>query len=601
MKKNIFQIALIALTAGALALSCAQKEQPQDSKIQTPVLASISADEYFTNGSANVKATLSAETDHTVTVNLTVGSALSKDYTTAIDSDFITLGTITIPAGSKEGTATVTVDDSSFEKGKYETEVLIAGITGANTSSTKSSANILLLTGVSSVSVAYDDDFDEYGTTTFTVSMDMYSEKDCVVEIAQYAFNGYTNIPASAFTIESPITIKAGETEATGSVSIDLDKLSASASYAAGIQVASVSEGSFEIAAKASSGVLFSYTQPESKSDEWSLVYYGHIQNAKGETMEAFIVSGVNGYFDYFITAPDQEETNSFIFPEIFVDEEDYLAYYMSGGYTLDDLCYTDDNENGYAVVGAKKRAPGDYKLWIVAIDEDGNCTGEYATKVFTVEEEPEPTEAYAAWLGDWIVGSSAEDDKPIVITISQKDVNKSYFIDGLEGVDTVLYEISVSADFEEDGSISIASQQTGSWTHNTYGPAEDWLLGRIVIGSKVYRVGGEYPLTNITLNADGTATMSAESYWDEEEDGTLTAYAIYDIKYYWVVSAGAASYSNGSTPLPNTLIPLNHSSESAKWDDGIKKMNVPVTLHGLKHAHPQISGPFTTEGLLTY
>ena len=81
MNKNIFKFAFVAITAGVLAVSCA-KEKDNDSAIQKPVMVSISADPYFTDASAEVKATLSQAVDVPVTVTLAPGTTLSQSYTT---------------------------------------------------------------------------------------------------------------------------------------------------------------------------------------------------------------------------------------------------------------------------------------------------------------------------------------------------------------------------------------------------------------------------------------------------------------------------------------------------------------------------------------
>lgn len=563
MKKNIFQIALVALFAGVLALSCT-KEKDNDSAIQKPVMVSLSADEFFTGSSAEVKATLSQAIEVPVTVTLAADTKLAQKYTTAIDPELVSVGAITIPAGATEATATVSVDNSELAKGKYETQIVAVSAKGANMSSSNT-ANIILLQGVSTVSITYDDYFAEDGTNTFTVSLDMYSEEDCVVKIAQLELAGYANIPAMAFKFDKEVTIKAGEKSASGKVSIDLDALYDSGNFVAGLQVTGVTsatEGKFEVSAKSyRTAVLFGFTAPK-KNKTWNITYLGQME-VSGSVREVFYVGGVDEdvYIDYMVTAQDAEETNSFIYPNIIADENSYLASYIKAGYTVEKLC-----PNGSGYLTAKKRAPGTYKFWVVAVAADGTCTGEYATQEFTVAPEPEATAAYKAWLGDWTIGSTAEDEKPVVITISKKDVNKSYYIDGLEGLNTVGYGISAVADFNEDGSISINAQSFGTWTHDTYGEATDVLAGLIVEGGKTYFVSkNDTPVATGVIGSNGEAVLSGGVFAD---GSTGSVFAITGLKYYWVVSAGAGSYSKGYTPLPNTLIPVvvpNEGTESVK------------------------------------
>lgn len=591
MKKNIFQAALAALFIGVLAVSCA-KEKDNDSAIQKPVMVTISADSYFTQAQAEIKATLSQAIDTPVTVDFAIDDNIAQDYTTPIDPELVSAGTITIPAGQTEGTATVTVNNAALPKGKYETQVVAVSTQGANMSS-NNSANIILLQGVSTVSISFDSAFNSEGEADFTVSLDMYSEEDCVVNLAQYELDipGYTNVPSMAFKFDKEVVIKAGETEASGSVAIDLDALFETGRYAGGLMVKSLSvktEDKFEISSSEfASASAYNFVAPK-KNHSWSLNYQGHV-TVEGNTYELFFVDKVGGYFDYFITSADQEEKNSFIYPYLIYEENLYIRQSMAEGETLDEICYSDFE--GGAYVAAKKRAKaGDYKLWILGVTEQGVCTGEYAVLNFTVEPEPEPTDAYKAWLGDWILGSTATDEKPIVVTISAKDVNNSYYIDGLEGIDTVSERLSATAFFEPDGTITIYPQTVGTWTHPDYGPAKDVLAGLIQDGGATYYVAaGEDPIAYGVLGANGVASLTPGSFYDSE---TGTRYAITGLKYYWVVSAGAGRYTTGYTSLPNSLIAVKPEPNTTV--NNSKKVTVNLPLPGASVHHGEIAGTLT-------
>jgi len=591
MKKNIFQAALAALFIGVLAVSCA-KEKDNDSAIQKPVMVTISADSYFTEAQAEIKATLSQAIDTPVTVDFAIDDKIAQDYTTPLDPDLVTAGTITIPAGQTEGTATVTVNNAALPKGKYETQVVAVSTQGANMSS-KNSANIILLQGVSTVSLSFDSSFDASGSSTFTVYLDMYSEEDVTVTIGQreYSIPGYTNVPSMAYSFTKQVVVKAGETEASGAVAIDLDALYDSGLYVGGLEIKSISSETpdkFEVSPKSYySAAGYSFLVPK-KNHNWSLNYLGH-SSISGETYELFLVDEVGGYFDYFITSAEQEEVNSFIYPNLIYEENAYIKSRIAAGKTLDDICYN-DAEGGAYVAATKRSVPGEYKLWILAVSDQGVCTGEYATLNFTVEPEPEPTDAYKAWLGDWILGSSADDDKPIVVTISAKDVNSSYYIDGLEGIDTVTEKLSATAFFESDGTITIYPQTVGTWTHPDYGPAKDVLAGLIQDGGATYYVAaGDDPIAYGVLGANGVASLTPGSFYDSE---TGTRYAITGLKYYWVVSAGAGRYSTGYTSLPNSLIPVKPEPNTTVSNS--KKVTVNLPLPGASVNHGEIAGALT-------
>ena len=433
MKKNIFQIALVALFAGLSVVSC-QKVVDQDNKMETPVLVSISADKVFSSGSATVTAKLSSETDRDVTVGLTTGTKLSQTFTDLIPEENITLGTITIPAGQKEATTTVSVDYADFEKGKYETQILVEGVSGANVSSSNA-ANIILLVGSSYVTVEFDDYLDDYGLGTYTVHMDMFSETDCEVSLAYVPVNAKF-APEEAITMDETVVVKAGETEATGTISIDLDKLEASNFWYVGVVITGVSEGPFE----ASSDPTFSgldFTLPVDMSEEWDIEYVDK-EYYDGDYSEVYFQTGIDSpYFDYFVTPADyvEEFSNSVIFPEFIASENGYLAPYMKQ-YTpafLASKGFIKSSEKHKYFYGSDKE-PGKYTLWIVGLGEDGYCTGEYAAVDFEVVAD---TPEYAAWLGKWVIGSTEDSDEPVIISINSAAQNIAYSIDGLEGLNT--------------------------------------------------------------------------------------------------------------------------------------------------------------------
>lgn len=587
MKKNIFKFAFVALAAATLSLSC-QKEKDNDGAIQQPVMVSISGEEFFTNDAAMVKATLSKAIENPVTVTLAPGTKLTKSYTEPIDASLLTVGTITIPAGATEATATVSVNTAELPKGKYEAQIVATSCQGANMTST-SATNIVLLHGNSTVSLSYDDAFADDGTTTFTVSLDMYSEEDCVVTLGQLEFPGYENVPMSAFTFDKTVTIKAGETEATGNVAINLDAMYDSGFFVGALQITAVSEGKFDVSEKKFyTAAGYSFTASK-RNHSIKASYLGRTTNVKGETVELFAVTGVNGHFDIFVTNGTAEASNSLIYPNMIAPEDAFIAKYISK-YTLDQLCYSDLEGVGYAT--ADKCPAGDYKMWVIVVTEDG-CTGEYGVFDFTIEPEPEPTEAYSAWLGQWTVGSTAEEEEPVVITISEKDVNQSYYIDYLEGYDTVTDSMSATAEFNEDGTISIYAQTVGTWTHSSLGQISDVLAALIQVEDATYFVPSGALMATGVIDASGKAILTPGSY--QSEDGTV--YGVTGMKYYYVLSDGrAGAYTQTYTELPNSFLPV--VEEPATTETGIKS-NAKVFVRGEKQEHAPVNGSITNHILL--
>ena len=528
MKKNIFQIALIALSAGVLALSCAKKEQPQDSKIQTPVLASISADSYFTSGSATVKAVLSQASTQTVTITLEPGSALSKDYTTAIDSELITIEDIVIPAGQLEGTATVIVNGEDLEKGKYETQIVATSIVGANLSS-KATANILFLTGVSVATVEFDAALDADGTTTFTVSLDMPSETDCEVSLGYFTIAGYPFADEEAVSFDKTVTVEAGETEASGKFALDLDKLPASGVYYVALEVTGVSEGPFE-AGDGFDNTGIRYTLPVNMTETWIPAYIDK-EYYEGDYMECYFQKAVSTpYYDYYVTSADvveeeEEIPNSFVFTNLIADENDYLSAYLAK-YTpavLANAGMIKASTRHYFY--GKDRDPGEYKLWILGLDEKGVCTGEYAVADFEVVAD---TPEFATWLGKWVLKSTEKEEKPVVVSINTAEQNAYYTIDGLEGLSTASKYLTAFGEIdEESGALYIFSNYSyygGSylWYQNE---DEEWCIDLLLpvnlYGGPSLSLG---TLATAMLGADGNGYLTPGSQY-----GITTT----EIKYY--------------------------------------------------------------------
>lgn len=522
MKKNIFQFALIALVAGLSVVSC-QKVVDQDDKIETPVLVSISADELFVSGSATITASLNTEAKKDVTVNLTTSDKVAQTFTTPIPEEFITLGTITIPAGQKEATTTISVDASTFEKGKYETQVLVTGASGANVSSSNK-ANIVLLVGESVATVAFGDYLDEYGEGTFTVSLDMFSETDCEVTLDYYAAAPTGFVPLYAIEMDKKVVIKAGETEATGTISVDLDALDATGFWYVGVVITGVSEGPFEFLDKPTySGIDF--ILPVNASPDVTLEYVDK-EYYEGVSSEVFFQSGLTSpYYDYYVTTEDvwdEDLSNNFVFPEFIADESAYISQYKS--YPMSVLVRAgvvkDSSKNLY--FSAKNRAAGKYRVWIIGIDEGCTVTGEFAVAEFEVVDD---TPEYAAWLGKWVIGSTNEDEEPVVISINTAFQNEAYSIDGLEGLDTSSNMLTALGFINEDsGALEMYSNSQFYGLKNLWYQGEDEnLYANVLLG--VYADGTpsiaslNTPLATVMFGADGNG------YFTPGMDNSFKAY----------------------------------------------------------------------------
>lgn len=527
------------MAACVLFAACAK----EDANILRKTSVTLSGDSYFSGNSATVTATLANPIDKDVTINLAAGTQVSDSKYALVDGADLSFSNITIPAGQTSATGTVTVNPSNYTKGRYQAQVCIGTVNGAAVSASADKVNITLLNGIPVATLTVSD-FSYEGEGTVTVNLDSPSEAGGTITLKVASDS---DVPESAMTYEKVITIDADGTTGSTDVQIDLNELTVGGDLNVAFDIAEVS-GEFESAGEAS-GVL-EFVLPV-KNEAWSVEYYGPYETTTG-TYQAYIVSGSEGYFDlYRVPKGSVAEDNTL--SAFFLEDRDDLARYL-GRYTIDDLLYLGDG--GYLM---RDQDPDDYDIWMIGFDEDLEPTGEYTVATYTVEYV-EPDENYTRWLGDWTVG---DDEDAVTITISQNSLNKSYYIDGLEGVDTEGYEISAVAYYDgETGGFNISAQEIGTWEHDSYGTATDVLYGQIMMNDKVYRVSGDYVMTDVLMNADGSASMTAGSVELGDDESGYTLYTLVGMKYYWVVSAGAGSYSNGNTALPNTLYKVEAEEE---------------------------------------
>ena len=540
MKTNIFRIALMSMAACVLFAACSK----EDANILRKTSVTLSGDSYFSGNTATVTATLANPIDKDVTINLVPGTQVSdsKKYT-IVDGSDLSFSTITIPAGQTSATGTVTVNTSNYEKGRYQAQVCVGTVNGSAISASADKVNITLLNGVPLATLTVSD-FSYEGEGTVTVNLDTPTEAGGTITLKVASDS---DVPESAMTFEKVITIEADKTSGSTDVVIDLNKLTASGPLNVAFDIDEIN-GEFESAGEASGEMEFVLPV---KNADWSVEYYGPYETATA-TYQAYIISGSEGYFDLYRKPKGSVEEDNTL-SAFFLDDRDDLARYL-GRYTIDDLLYLGDGD--YLM---RDQDPGDYDIWMIGFDENLEPTGEYTVTTYTVEKI-EADENYTRWLGDWTIGN---DEDAVTITISQNTLNKSYYIDGLEGVDTEEYEISAVAYYDETtGGFNISAQEFGQWEHSSYGTATDVLYGQIMMNDKLYLVSGDYVITDVIMNADGSASMTAGSVELGDDENGYTLYTLVGMKYYWLVSVGAGGYSNGNTALPNTLYKVEAEEE---------------------------------------
>ena len=523
----------------------------EDANILRKSSVSLSGDKYFNGNTATVTATLANPIDKDVNIILGSGTqVLDNTKYGLIDGSDLAFTPITIPAGQTSATSTVTVNPADYTKGRYQAQVCIGSINGAASSANADNVTITLVNGLPLASVEVSDiSYDGEGTVS--VKLDVPAEYEGT---ATLKVSADSEIPADAITFEKTLKIEKDKDSASTDFQIDIESLTESGPFDVVFEIESISD-QFE-ASEPGSGE-FEFVLPTAVPD-WKIEYMGTFATDDGE-VQAFNITGTEGvYYDLYRTPKDAHAEDNYLSPWFLEDRDDLDLMKYIPRYTMEFLAKYGLIYANEGVQAMKAKDPGEYDIWLIELDETANVTGRYAKLTYEVVEET-VDENYERWLGQWTIGS---DDDAVTITISQKVGNESFFIDGLEGVDTQKNELSVTAVYDATtGGFYIPAQTFGTWDSD-YGEATDCLYGQIMMNDKVYFVDGDYPITNVFMNPDGTATMTAGSVEIEDEEAGSTLYSLVGMKYYWVVSAGAGAYSAGNTALPNTLVKVEADEE---------------------------------------
>ena len=201
---------------------------------------------------------------------------------------------------------------------------------------------------------------------------------------------------------------------------------------------------------------------------------------------------------------------------------------------------------------------PGDWYAFAIGVDEAGELTGLYAqSEVITIAEE-EPTEAYAAWLGDWtITGSNGITQE---VTFTKYISNKYYVMSGYEGPDADGLYVLVEWDAENE-LWYIYNQNLGTYDFGNYGQGDIWFLGMAGNGDLYLR---EIPVCVGAVYEDGTfAAIGYEEEW-ENEDGSNGSYKV-DIMSYVVYfkSSNEIMYITGTYETGYPTFPLTFTKKA--------------------------------------
>lgn len=237
----------------------------------------------------------------------------------------------------------------------------------------------------------------------------------------------------------------------------------------------------------------------------------------------------------YFVTAASVEDFTTAGIKTVAETNLADLKTFLEGfnaqngtDYKVVDLLFKGDG------VEALNLEAGDWYAIAIGVDEKGELTGLYAkSEVISIEEE-EPTEEYAAWIGDWTFTGSNGIAWPI--TFSKGKANQSYMMSGWEGEATTGLEVEVTW-FAEDGMWAIFSQNLGTYNFGSYGDGDVWF-------SPIDAEGYVYPVEEIPIcvggfDEDGNRVIIG--YSEETEEGIVE---MVSMRFLAKVSAGLLGLS---------------------------------------------------------
>ncbi len=539
--KRIFGFAFAFVAAAALAVSCKDKDEPTEAINLS--LVSIAADAYFTDGSADVTATLSKALDKQVTVTLGPGYTTTASKYAIIDAEDVSYPTIVIPAGATEAVATVTVDTEGYTVGRYQAQVCVSSVDGANVNESKSAVNISLINGQPLASIELkNNSFGDDGSGTIIVSLQNALDEESTVTIEMFAMGhpSFTDMPEEAVEFEATVTIPADKDEVPVPVTVDMSKLTATGTYLAAFAISEVS-GNLDFDDEDFTYGFLDFILPVPQ-EAWVADYEDiWTSTSSGDTFDEVYIDGIDAT-KYYICARFPKgtyENDAYISPvlsDVNLPGQIYTAaFFVSRGYTVAELASYGLVNQGPGYWEFDHDDAGEYDVYVIALDaETGEFTGEYS--VSTVEFAD--ASLLLQWSGDWKIG---EDTKISFIPLSL--AYEEVLISGIEGASYVV------ADFDpETGDIAVAGQQVAK---NVY------LLPNIISGGALdlaFVINNT--ISKISMTGKGEASASAEPV----DDGTGTLFMGAGMSVYDLAASETISYIE----LPATLVKVEETEPTA-------------------------------------
>lgn len=508
MKTNILKSAAALFAAAAVLSGCLPSKLGN-----TPSLTIQAAQENFDDsGEATVSLVLSEAASDDVAVNLSA----SGDLAAAVSFE----KAVVISAGNKSLDVKVTLTDKTKSGG---VTIAIDAVNGATIGKAKSVTLVATKAAVPTVSISsYDDVFNENNAATITLALNPAASADVTVTLAVAAKESeeFAVIPADAVTLDAQVIIPAGQKSATATVSVNPELLPTGDSYLY-IDVTAVSEGA-EIGKNIEAVICFTKPIVANLRSDWTVTYKG----TNDEGLDAV---------DYNVSS----ETQNFyaaIYPKGAVAAEfeslsAYLQWYQSGVAEYAGTEYAYKPITGTQTIKYQRLSPDSYEAFIIACDEKGNVTGDYATGEFSIEASAEMLAAVEGFLGEWVLNHYN-------VTIEQQE-GVNLVINGLQG-----FKYPVEARVDWDGTLVIENQP---WIEETE-TEEIGLYGLLEEGN-LWQYSG-FPIASISLNDDGETAVVSPAVAPNDQTFSSIAFLEYVIAEKKFYLAGASA----QLALPATM-----------------------------------------------
>ena len=244
----------------------------------------------------------------------------------------------------------------------------------------------------------------------------------------------------------------------------------------------------------------------------WKVSYIGDYEY-EGEILQHVVAVESTDNNPYFTTAwpKDQFEQTPI---ETIVEAEisAWVEYLTQYGKTLEEIL---SYESSLSQVDINTKYGNEWYVIAIGADAKGNATGYYAVSDLVTIVEEEPTEEYAAWLGNWTF--TGANGVAFDVTMSKGTANQTYLLSGWEGPESEGLDITVEW-MAEDGIWAIFAQLFGTFNFGEYGNGPVYLVPQDSDGY-IYPKEG-IPACIGGFTEDGQRMVAG--YSEETEDGLV-------------------------------------------------------------------------------